>query len=273
MPHAPQLVRIAILGATGRMGRSLIESVLESPQLQLVAAVTQAGEAAVGSDAGTLVGRPGIGVAIATELAPAVQLADVVIDFTRPQGTETALRECVAAGKSLVIGTTGFNAQQKAAIADAAKSIPICLAANFSIGVNVSLKLIADAARTLGAGYDVEILEAHHRHKVDAPSGTALRMGEAAAAGLGIKLEDCAVYAREGITGARATGAIGFASVRGGDVVGDHTVMFLGDGERIEISHKASSRGNFARGALRAAAWLSGRGPGLYDMQDVLGLK
>lgn len=273
MPHAPHAVRIAVLGADGRMGRALIESVPEVPQLQLVAAIVQAGKAAVGSDAGTLAGRPSLGVVIGTELAAAVKLADVVIDFTRPAGTEAALRQCLAEGKSLVIGTTGFSAQQKAAIADAAQSISICLAANFSIGVNVSLKLIADAARTLGAGYDIEIVEAHHRHKVDAPSGTALRMGEAAAAGLGVKLDDCAVYAREGVTGPRAAGAIGFATVRGGDVIGDHTVMFLGDGERIEISHKASSRGNFARGALRAAAWLSGRAPGLYDMQDVLGLK
>ena len=267
------VTRVAILGASGRMGRTLIESVLEMPSLKLVAAVTQAGEAVVGSDAGQLVGKPSLGMAIGTDVAVAAKLADVVIDFTRPEGTEAALAACVATGTALVIGTTGFSATQKAAIAKAAQTIPLCQAANFSIGVNVSLKLIADAARTLGAGYDIEIVEAHHRHKVDAPSGTALRMGEAAAEGLGVKLEDHAVYAREGVTGARVSGTIGFATTRGGDVVGDHTVMFLGDGERVEISHKASSRGNFARGALRAAAWLKGHPAGLYDMQDVLGFK
>ncbi|MDE0854531.1 MAG: 4-hydroxy-tetrahydrodipicolinate reductase, partial [Nevskia sp.] len=199
--------------------------------------------------------------------------ADVVVEFTRPEGTMAALQACLSRRTALVIGTTGFSAAQKAAIAQAAQTIPICLSANYSVGVNVCLRLLRIAAQSLGEGYDVEIVEAHHRLKVDAPSGTALRMGEAVADALGRKLEDCAVYGREGQTGARDGRTIGFATVRGGDVVGDHTVMFLGDGERVEITHKASSRSNFARGALRAAVWLAARPAGLYDMQDVLGLK
>jgi 4-hydroxy-tetrahydrodipicolinate reductase len=265
--------RIAILGAGGRMGRALVQALASQPGLVLAAAVDRAGIPELGADAGVLAGVPACGVPLTADLPAAVRAADLVIDFTRPDGTLAALPLCVAAGTALVIGTTGFSAEQKKQIAEAAGRIPICMAANYSVGVNVCLQLLRTAAQALGADYDVEIVEAHHRHKVDAPSGTALRMGEAVAAALGRKLEDCAVYGREGQTGARDGKTIGFATVRGGDVVGDHTVMFLGEGERVEITHKASSRGNFARGALRAAAWLAGRPPGLYDMQDVLGLK
>jgi 4-hydroxy-tetrahydrodipicolinate reductase len=265
--------RIAILGAAGRMGRALIQSLPSEPQAQLGAALDHAASAELGRDASALAGLAPSGILIGADLAAALSGADVAIDFTRPEGTMAALRACEVAGKALVIGTTGLSAEQKAAIAQAAKRIPICFSANYSVGVNVCLRLLQLAARTLGDSYDVEIVEAHHRHKVDAPSGTALRMGEAVADALGRKLEDCAIYGREGHTGARAGHTIGFATVRGGDVVGDHTVMFLGEGERVEISHKASSRSNFARGALRAALWLAGRPAGLYDMQDVLGLK
>ena len=265
-------LRIAILGATGRMGHALIDSVLRNPELKLSAAVSHSGSTALGSDAASLAGRPAIGVAIGDDVDAAAAASEAIVDFSRPNGTLAALEACCRHGRPLVIGTTGFSHEQKQRIAEAAGTIPICMAANFSVGVNVCLKLLEVAAQSLGEGYDVEIVEAHHRHKVDAPSGTALRMGESVARALGRSLQDCAVYAREGVTGVRDRQTIGFATVRGGDVVGDHTVMFLGDGERVEISHKASSRSNFARGALRAAAWLRGRAPGLYEMRDVLEL-
>lgn len=256
------------------MGRALIEAVLATPELRLAACVEAAGSALVGADAGVLVGRPPAGIAIGDDVAAALAASSVVVDFTRPQATLVLLAACVEAQRPLVIGTTGFDAGQKTAIAAAAERIPVCLSANYSIGVNVCLKLLGEAATALGAGYDVEIVEAHHRHKVDAPSGTALAMGQAVATALGRDLSRDAVYGREGQTGARAASTIGFATVRGGDVVGDHTVMFLGDGERIEIAHRASTRTNFARGALRAAVWLAApdRPPGLYSMAQVLGL-
>jgi len=265
--------RVAILGAAGRMGRALIQSIPAEPGLRFAAAVDRAGAPELGRDAAVLAGLPESGVLLGADLAVALPGVDVVIDFTRPDGTMAALEACLKQGKALVIGTTGLDAEQKAAIAAAARSIPVCFSANYSVGVNLCLQLLRTAALTLGEAYDVEIVEAHHKHKVDAPSGTALRMGEAVAEALGRKLEDVAVYGREGHTGARDGRTIGFATVRGGDVVGDHTVMFLGEGERVEISHKASSRSNFARGALRAAAWLNGRPAGLYDMRDVLGFK
>lgn len=267
------MTRVAILGAAGRMGRALIQTLAAEPQASLAAALDRAGAADLGRDASALAGLPESGVLLGADLPAALPSVDVVIDFTRPDGTMAALEACLRQRKALVIGTTGLDAEQKAAIAEAAKIVPVCFSANYSVGVNVCLRLLRIAAQTLGEGYDVEIVEAHHRHKVDAPSGTALRMGEAVADALGRKLEDCAVYGREGHTGARDGNTIGFATVRGGDVVGDHTVMFLGEGERVEISHKASSRTNFARGALRAAVWLAGQPAGLYDMQDVLGLK
>ncbi|WP_366449987.1 4-hydroxy-tetrahydrodipicolinate reductase [Fontimonas thermophila] len=266
------MTRLAILGATGRMGRAVIQAVAATPAVTLGAALERAGHTEMGRDAGTLAGVGELGVPIAADLRAGLDACDVLIDFTRPEATLSALPLCVAAGTGMVIGTTGFDAAQKAQIEAAARRIPICLSANFSIGVTVCLKLLEDAARVLGSDFDIEIVEAHHRHKVDAPSGTALAMGEAIARGAGLRLEEAAVYARQGHTGPRPAGAIGFATVRGGDVIGDHTVMFLGEGERVEITHKASSRQNFARGAVRAAAWIHGRAPGLYSMRDVLGL-
>lgn len=259
------LPRIALLGATGRMGATLQAAIAASSQVQLGAAFEREGHAALGQ---LLAGTQ---VQLGSDLQAAAASYDVVIDFTRPEGTLAALAACVAQGKSLVIGTTGFSVEQKAQIDAAARQIPILMAGNFSIGVNLCLKLLEDAARVLGEDFDIEVVEAHHRHKVDAPSGTALMMGEAAARGAGRDLATDAVYERYGHTGARERKTIGFSTIRGGDVVGDHTVMFLGDGERVEITHKASSRMNFANGAVRAAAWLHGRAPGLYSMRQVLG--
>ncbi len=257
--------RIAILGATGRMGRALITAAEANAQVRLGAAIERAGHAEVGS----AINREGLKVG--DDLRAAAADFDVLIDFTRPEATLAALDTCIALNKAIVIGTTGFTAEQRAVVDAAAQKIPLLIAGNFSIGVNLCLKLLEDAARALGEGFDVEVVEAHHKHKVDAPSGTALMMGEAVAQALGRDLKDCAVYERYGHTGAREGQTIGFSTIRGGDVVGDHTVMFLGDGERVEITHKASSRANFANGAVRAAAWLAGRGPGLYTMRQVLG--
>ena len=265
-------VRIAVFGATGRMGRAIIQAAALNAAVKLTVALDRAGDPLLGQDAATQAGLPACGVNVTDDLTNVLADFDVLIDFSRPEGTLAALPLCAQHGKAMVIGTTGFTPEQKAQIAAQARNIPVCLSANFSVGVNVTLKLLELAAKALGGDYDVEIVEAHHRHKVDAPSGTALRMGEAVAAGLDCKLEDCAVYERYGDTGARKPGAIGFATVRGGDVVGDHSVLFLGEGERVEISHKATSRMNFSGGAVRAAAWLRGRGPGLYEMKDVLGL-
>ncbi|WP_293372971.1 4-hydroxy-tetrahydrodipicolinate reductase [Nevskia sp.] len=267
-----QPLAIAILGASGRMGRALIESALRTPTLRLAAAIERSGNPALGSDAGTMIGAETAGVAVTDALPAALAKSAVLVDFTGPAASLLALEACVLANRPIVIGTTGFTPEQKIAIGKAARSIPVCIAANYSIGVNVALKLVETAARTLGNDYDVEIVEAHHRHKVDSPSGTALAFGEAAATGLDRDLRSNAIYGREGQTGARKKETIGFATIRGGDVVGDHTVLFLGDGERIEISHRATSRSNFASGALRAAEWLSSQPAGLYSMRDVLGL-
>lgn len=266
------LTRIAVLGATGRMGRAVIQATAAAAQAQLGAAFERAGHADLGRDAAALAGVSEGGVAITADLAAAAPGFDVLIDFTRPEGTLAALPVCVAQGRAMVIGTTGLTPEQRAQIDAAAKIIPVCMAANFSIGVNLCLRLLEQAAQALAEDFDIEIVEAHHRHKVDAPSGTALMMGEAVAQGAGRDLATCAVYERYGHTGARERRTIGFSTVRGGDVVGDHTVMFLGEGERVEISHKASSRMNFANGAVRAATWLHGRAPGLYSMRDVLGI-
>ncbi|WP_439638366.1 4-hydroxy-tetrahydrodipicolinate reductase [Nevskia sp.] len=267
-----QPLAVAILGASGRMGRALIDSTLRTPTLRLGAAIERGGHPSLGSDAGTLIGVAPAGVALTDQLPAALAATAVLVDFTGPAATLAALAACVAARRPMVIGTTGFTPEQKDAIAAAAREIPVCIAANYSVGVNVALKLVELAARTLGDDYDVEIVEAHHRHKVDSPSGTALAFGEAAAAGLERDLRSNAIYGREGQIGPRKRETIGFATVRGGDVVGDHTVLFLGDGERVEISHRASSRTNFASGALRAAEWLAGQPAGLYSMRDVLGL-
>jgi 4-hydroxy-tetrahydrodipicolinate reductase len=262
--------RIAIHGAAGRMGRAVIQAALATPGVNLVAAIDRQDNPELGEDVGNVVGQPDVGIAVGYVIDPTAEPFEVLVDFTQPEATLGALELCRANRKAMVIGTTGFTAAQRQAIADAAKDIPICTAANFSIGVNVVLSLLGDAARLLGNGYDVEIVEAHHRHKTDAPSGTALAMGDEVAKALGRNLKECAMYGREGQVGARQAQTVGFATVRGGDVVGDHTVMFLGEGERVEISHKATSRLNFAQGALRAACWLAGRKPGLYSMQDVL---
>jgi 4-hydroxy-tetrahydrodipicolinate reductase len=265
-------LRVAVAGAGGRMGRMLIEAIQAAPDAQLAGALDVAGSPSVGMDAGAFAGQP-TGVVIESELAAALKNADVLIDFTRPEGTLRHLEYCAANNVQLVIGTTGFDDAGKAAIQRAAGKVGIVFAPNMSVGVNVTLKLLEMAATSFNEGYDIEIVEAHHRHKVDAPSGTALKMGEVVATALGRELKDCAVYGREGVTGERDPSTIGFATVRGGDVVGDHTVMFLGTGERIEISHKSSSRVTYAHGALRAARFLADKPNGLFDMQDVLGLK
>lgn len=265
-------MKIAIVGASGRMGRMLIESTLKDGGVELVAAIDQPGTPAVGKDAGELVGMP-CGVIVTTDMEAAIAKADCLIDFTRPEGTLEHLSICRRSKVGLVIGTTGFDEDGKQAIADASREIPIVFAPNMSVGVNVVFKLLDTASRILAEGYDIEIVEAHHKHKVDAPSGTALRMGEVVAKALERDLKECAVYGREGVTGERDPSTIGFATVRGGDIVGDHTVMYCGTGERVEISHKAGSRMPYALGSLRAARFLAEKKSGLFDMQDVLGLR
>ncbi|WP_415037060.1 4-hydroxy-tetrahydrodipicolinate reductase [Azonexus sp.] len=264
--------RIGIVGASGRMGRMLLEAILKDEQVSLGAAFDLPGSPAVGSKAGALVGMASE-VLVRDDLAAGMAEIDCLIDFTRPEGTLQHLALCRAAKVGMVIGTTGFDAAGKEQIAAAAKDIPVVFAPNMAVGVNLVFKLLDTAARILAQGYDIEVVEAHHRMKVDAPSGTALRMGEVVAAALGRDLEDCAVYGREGVTGERDPSTIGFATVRGGDIVGDHTVMFCGLGERVEVTHKASSRMPYALGSLRAARFIAGRQQGLFDMQDVLGLR
>jgi 4-hydroxy-tetrahydrodipicolinate reductase len=263
--------RIAIAGAAGRMGHALIEACLATQGLTLTAALEAAGNPAIGRDAGELAGQGACGVQVADSLDRCA-VFDVLVDFTRPEPTLAHLAWCRTHARRMVIGTTGFDAAGKAAIESAARDIGIVFAPNMSVGVNLCLSLLETAAHVLGEEADIEIIEAHHRHKVDAPSGTALAMGETMARALGRSLKDCAVYGREGHTGAREHATIGFATVRGGDIVGDHTALFALDGERVEITHKASSRLTFARGALRAAGWLIQKEHGLYDMRAVLGL-
>lgn len=265
--------RIAVMGAAGRMGKTLIEAVQQAPGAGLTAAIDRPDSTLVGADAGELAGLGRIGVTLSGDLSKVLDDFDVLIDFTHPSVTLKNVAICRRAGKAMVIGTTGFTVEEKQRLAEAARDIPIVFAANFSVGVNLCLKLLDTAARVLGDDVDIEIIEAHHRHKVDAPSGTALRMGEVVANALGRDLQKVAVYGREGQTGARARETIGFATVRAGDVVGDHTVLFAAEGERVEITHKASSRMTFAKGAVRAALWLQGQEAALYDMQDVLGLR
>ncbi len=263
---------IAIAGASGRMGRMLMEAVAAADDCQLAGALDIAASPATGTDATAYLGQTS-GVHITADLRAGLAKAKVLIDFTRPEGTMAHLAVCRELGVGLVIGTTGFSEEQKAEIAQAAKVIPIVMAPNMSVGVNVTLKLLEMAAKALSTGYDIEVIEAHHRHKVDAPSGTALKMGEVIADALGRDLKDCAVYERYGHTGERDPSTIGFATIRGGDIVGDHTVLFAGTGERIEITHKSSSRVTYAQGSLRAVRFLAGRAPGLYDMFDVLNLR
>ncbi|MDP3707289.1 MAG: 4-hydroxy-tetrahydrodipicolinate reductase [Polaromonas sp.] len=264
--------RIAVAGASGRMGQMLIEAVSASTDCQLTGALDVASSPAMGLDAAAFSGRAS-GVLIRSDIRHGLKDSGVLIDFTRPEGTMAHLAVCRELGVKLVIGTTGFSDEQKAEIAAAAQDIAIVMAPNMSVGVNVTLKLLEMAAKALSTGYDIEIIEAHHRHKVDAPSGTALKMGEVIASALGRDLKDCAVYAREGVTGERDPSSIGFATIRGGDIVGDHTVLFAGIGERIEISHKSSSRATYAQGSLRAPLFLDNQARGLFDMFDVLNLK
>ena len=264
-------LRICIAGISGRMGRMLLEAVLASDGATLSGALDVPGSAALGHDAGAALGRS-TGVITTSDLRQALAGADVLIDFTRPEGTLAHLAACRELGVRAVIGTTGFTPAQRAELAAHALHMAVVLAPNMSVGVTVMLGLVTQAAQALGAGYDIEVIEAHHRHKVDAPSGTALALGEAAAEGRGLDLSQHAVFTRHGHTGERPADAIGFATVRGGDIVGRHTVLFAGTGERIEITHESGSRANYAEGSLRAARFLIDRAPGLYGMGDVLGL-
>lgn len=264
-------MKIAIAGSSGRMGRMLIEAVLATGDLQLHGALDVAGSPALGQDAGAFLGRT-TGVTIRADLDGALAGADVLIDFTRPEGTLAHLSACARMGVNAVVGTTGFSDAQKAQIGVIAQSVAIVMAPNMSVGVNVVLRLLEVAARALNEGYDIEVIEAHHRHKVDAPSGTALKMGEVLAQALGRDLKTCGVFAREGVTGERDPSTIGFSTIRGGDIVGDHTVLFAGTGERIEISHRSSSRAGYAQGSLRAARFLAAHRTGLFGMNDVLGM-
>ena len=265
-------MKIAVAGASGRMGRMLIEAIVADPDAQLAGALDIAASPAIGSDAAAFLGKPA-GIAIESELAKGLANAQYLIDFTRPEGTLKHLDYCAQHGIKMIIGTTGFDDAGKAAIEAAAKKTAIVFAPNMSVGVNVTMKLLELAAKSFSHGYDIEIIEAHHRHKVDAPSGTALKMGEVIADALGRDLKEVGVFAREGVTGERDPSSIGFATIRGGDIVGDHTVLFAGIGERIEITHKSSSRVTYAHGSLRAARFLQQKDTGLYDMQDVLGLR
>lgn len=263
-------LRIALVGVNGRMGRALVQAVNDDPHAVLSAAFVRHGSSLVGADAGEVAGVGKVGVKLSDQFD--VNAFDVLIDFTRPEATMDYMAACVTANKPIVIGTTGFSADQLEDMSLLAEVLPMVFAPNFSVGVNLLIGLVAKAAQVL-SDYDIEVIEAHHRHKVDAPSGTALRLGQAAADALGRDLSTCAVYGREGITGERPREQIGFATVRGGDVVGDHTVLFAGIGERVELTHKASSRLTFAQGAVRAAHWLIQQPAGLYDMQDVLSLR
>ena len=263
-------LRIAVAGASGRMGRMLIETALAQPDMEIAVALDLVDAPSHGLDCGEFLGRA-TGVKVSSDPA-ALRAADTLIDFTRPEATLEYLRICAASGVNMVIGTTGFDEAGKQAIRAAAEKVAIVFAPNMSVGVNAMLKLLELAARVFADGYDIEIIEAHHHHKVDAPSGTALKMGDVIAGATGRRLADVAVYAREGHTGERRAGTIGFATVRGGDIVGDHTVMFAGTGERIEITHRAASRMTYAIGSMRAARYLAGRRSGLFDMFDVLGL-
>ena len=271
-PVAAPRLKIAVAGASGRMGQMLVQAVLASSDLRLSGALDIPASPQLGQDAAALLGQQS-GALITADLRQGLAGADVLIDFTRPEGTLAHLAVCRELGVKLVIGTTGFSEAQKEEIALAGQDIAIVMAPNMSVGVNVTLKLLEMAAKALATGYDIEIIEAHHRHKVDAPSGTALKMGEVIASAIGRDLNECAVYERFGHTGERDPSTIGFSTIRGGDIVGDHTVLFAGTGERIEVTHKSSSRATYAQGSLRAARFLAGRATGLYDMFDVLELR
>jgi 4-hydroxy-tetrahydrodipicolinate reductase len=264
--------KVAVAGASGRMGHMLIEEIRASGDCQLAGALDIAASPAIGNDAAAFLGHAS-GVPVTADLRTGLANAQFLIDFTRPEGTLAHLKACRELGVNAVIGTTGFNEDQKVRVTEYANDIAIVMAPNMSVGVNVTMKLLEMAAKALSTGYDIEIIEAHHRHKVDAPSGTALKMGEVIAGALGRNLKDCAVYAREGVTGERNPSTIGFSAIRGGDIVGDHTVLFAGTGERIEITHKAASRATYAQGSLRAVRFLAGKKSGMFDMFDVLQLR
>ena len=266
------LHKVAVAGASGRMGQMLIEAIRASGDCQLAGALDIPASPAIGNDAAAFLGVAS-GVPVSADLKAGLSGSQVLIDFTRPEGTLAHLKVCRQLGVNAVVGTTGLSEEQKAQVADAARDIAIVMAPNMSVGVNVTFKLLEMAAKALATGYDIEIIEAHHRHKVDAPSGTALKMGEVIAQALGRDLKECAVYAREGVTGERDPSTIGFSAIRGGDIVGDHTVLFAGTGERIEITHKSASRATYAQGSLRAVRFLAGKKKGLFDMFDVLGLR
>jgi 4-hydroxy-tetrahydrodipicolinate reductase len=268
-----QMIRVAVVGAAGRMGKNLVTAITEADGLVLGAATERPGGALIGIDAGDLAGVGTLGVKIVGDLEQVVGDFDVLIDFTIPAATMAHVELCHREKKAMVIGTTGLNDVEKRRLQEAASDIGIVFAPNMSVGVNLCFKLLDLAARVMGDEVDIEVIEAHHRHKVDAPSGTALRMGEVVANALGRDLKECAVYGREGVTGERDRKTIGFETIRAGDIVGEHTVMFAAMGERVEITHKASSRMTFANGAARAAGWIKEKGTGLYDMQDVLGLR
>ena len=265
------MIKLAVAGATGRMGQAIIRLVHNSNEMAVAAALEHEGSDAIGQDAGTLAGAGSIGVAVATTVD--ADAFDVMVDFTTPAGTANHVRICLDAGKAIVVGTTGMTADEKRVLAEAGAQIPLVLAANTSVGVNLCVALVETASRVIGVVTDVEIIEAHHKHKVDAPSGTALLLGEAAARTLGKSLPGDGVFCRQGQTGPRPEGSIGFSTIRGGDIAGEHTVMFIGESERIEITHRATDRKIFAMGALRAVTWLATQGPGFYDMGDVLHLK
>ncbi|HET8701354.1 MAG TPA: 4-hydroxy-tetrahydrodipicolinate reductase [Nitrococcus sp.] len=267
------MIRVGISGSAGRMGRTLVTAIAQNPQACLTAAIERPGSRWIGADAGELAGIGNLGISLVDDPRAAIAGSDVLVDFTVPEVTLTNLALCREVGKPMVIGTTGLDEAQRHELARAAQALPIVQAPNFSVGVNLAFKLIELAAQALGEDFDIEVIEAHHRHKVDAPSGTALRMGEILASTLGRDFSSCAIYGRQGHTGERDRKTIGFATIRGGDIVGEHTVLYAGLGERLEITHRASSRMTFANGAVRAAIWLVGQKAGLYDMQDVLGLR
>jgi 4-hydroxy-tetrahydrodipicolinate reductase len=265
-------LKFAVAGASGRMGRMLIETILNTSDAKLMGALEMVGSSAIGKDPANFLGKD-TGIKITTDIKEGLKDADFLIDFTRPEGTLTHLAIAQEMSVKMIIGTTGFTDEQKTVLKKASEKLAIVFAPNMSVGVNATFKLLEVAAKILNQGYDIEIVEAHHKHKVDAPSGTAIGMGEVIAKVLGKELKDCAVYSREGHTGEREDGTIGFATIRGGDIVGDHTVMFCGDGERIEVTHKSASRMSYAQGAVRAGRFLANQKTGLFDMQDVLGLK
>ena len=267
------MIKIAVVGATGRMGLSLIKATTLNKETQLTAAIARTGNTSIGRDAGELAGCGALNVPVTSNLEAVINDFDILIDFTRPDISMDYIELCRKAHKKIIIGTTGYSEEQKAQIAQTANEIAIILAPNMSVGVNLSLKLLEMTAKVMGSYADIEIIEAHHRHKIDAPSGTALRMGEVIATTLSRNLDTCAIYGREGNTGERDLNAIGFSTIRAGDIVGEHTVMFADEGERLEITHKATSRMTFANGAIRAALWLKSRSNGLFDMQDVLDLR